>query len=75
MVHMLDFAWPGKWAGEVYSGPKPYIIMKIDGRQFLGMPNGILELQYFLDPHMARSWPSSGRKSGPERFIMPLGAI
>ena len=57
MAQMLDFAWPGKWAGEVYSGPKPYIIMKIGDRQFLGMPDGILELQYFLDPHMTRNWP------------------
>ena len=55
MAHMLDFAWPGEWAGKVYSDPKPYIVMKIGTRQFLGMPGGILELQYCLDSHIALS--------------------
>ena len=45
MAHMLYFAWPGKWVGEVYSGPKPCNIMKNGNMQFLGMPDGILELQ------------------------------
>ena len=55
MAHMLDFAWPGEWAGKVYSDPKLYIVMKIGTRQFLGMPGGILELQYCLDSHIALS--------------------
>ena len=48
---MLNFALPGKWAGEIYSGPKPkpYTIMKIDSMQFLGILDGTFELQYFLD--------------------------
>ena len=57
LAHMLDFAWPGKWAGEVYSGPKPYTILKIGSMQFLGLSDGILELKYFLESQLARSWP------------------
>ena len=45
MARTLDFASPGKWVGEVYSGPKPCNIMKIGSRKSLGMPDGILELQ------------------------------
>ena len=58
MVHMLVLLGQVSvgGGGEVYSGPKSYIIVKIGVRTFLGMPDGILELQYYFHPHMARSW-------------------